>query len=176
MQPRSGPTAGQVLPFAVILVVAVLLPTFAFVGFGQVLLVRAGAQAAADAAALAGAQNETTTEQVDALGRVYSGSVMIDTAAAEAAAQGQWDADAGLLLGGATALFRVTVDNRPSVGAPPTLDVVAEVSIRVGLLALAGLGRTQTVQVQAIAGTCGATAWPGASGVGCRQGGGGLGG
>ena len=170
MRRRPGPTAGQVLPFAVILIVAVLLPTFAFVGFGQVLLVRAGAQAAADAAALAGAQNETTTEQVDALGHVYSASVTIDTAAADAAAQSQWDADAGLLLGGGTTLFRVTVDNSPPVGAPPTLDVVAEVSIHVGLLALAGLGRVQTVQVQAIAGTCGATAWPGASGLGCSQG------
>ena len=166
---RPDARAGQVLPFAVLLILAVLLPTFAYVGFGQVLLVRAGAQAAVDAAALAGAQNETTTKQVDALGNIYGGSVTINTAAAQKAAQDQWNADAGLLLGGSTSLFKVTVDNSPPTGAPPTLDIVAKVSFHVGLLALVGLGGVQTVDVQATSGTCGAMTWPGSNGVECSQ-------
>ena len=68
---RRRATAGQVLPLAVPFLMRILVPMFAFAGLGQLLVIRTGAQAAADAAALAGTQQATLTEQVDALGNVY---------------------------------------------------------------------------------------------------------
>ncbi len=168
---RRRATAGQVLPFSVLLLVFILVPMFAFVGLGELLVIRTGAQAAADAAALAGAQQATVTEQVDALGNVYGYSVMINPGAATSAAKVMWtrEADGGLLLDARTTAFTVRVDNSPPPGAPPTLSVVAQVTFPAGFLAAAGLGPSATVTVQSVAGTCGKTAWPGSASPWCSQ-------
>ena len=87
---RHRSTAGQVLPLSLLMILAVLIPLFALVGVGQVLVVRAGAQVAADAAALAEAQKSTVTTKVDALGNVYSYTVQIDPSRADPAARAAW--------------------------------------------------------------------------------------
>lgn len=128
-----------------------------------------GDLAPADAARLAAAQQAVVTRRVDALGNVYGYSVSIDPQRVQAAAWQQWQADEGLLLGAGTSAFRVNVNDNQPPGAPATADVVAQVSYSDFLLALAGVGRQHTLTVQAVAGTCGSTAWPGSAPPWCQQ-------
>jgi hypothetical protein len=166
---RLRATDGQVLPFGLLAALGLLLPTFALLGLAVFLVARAGAQAAADAAALAAAQQAVVTEQVDATGQVYGYTVAIDPARAQAAASAEWQADAGLLLGGAATAFTVTEDNSPPAGSPASVQVAVQMEFRDGLLAIVGLGAWQYLQVQAVAGTCGSTAWPGDAQPWCGQ-------
>ena len=154
--------------FAVLLIVAVLLPLLGGVGVAEVAAARAGVRVAADAAALAGAQQAIVTEQTDATGTVYSYSVQINAATAPTAARDAWNANSALFMGGSTTSFHVSIDNNPAPGAPATIDIVGSVTFPDTPLALVGAGKTDTVTVQAIAGTCGYTAWPG-SGAWCQQ-------
>jgi Flp pilus assembly protein TadG len=151
------------------MIVAALLPAMALTGIGEAILYRTGAQEAADAAALAAAQQATVTEQVDALGNVYGYSVSIDLQRAETAASEEWRQDAGLLLGASPTLFKVAVDNNQPAGAPATANVVAEIAYSDFLLGLAGQPKQQILTVQATAGTCGGKTWPGEAPPWCQQ-------
>ncbi len=116
---------------------------------------------AGDAAGLAGAQNATVTEQVDAPRNVCGYSVQINPAAAETAAWTQWQADASLLLGSRTTTWHVSVDNNPPAGRPPTITILANVEYADWPLLLTGGKALQVMRLQVIAGTCGVKRWPG---------------
>ena len=161
--------AGQVLLLGVLFMAGILLPLLASVGVASFVLARGEAQDAADAAVLAGASQVIVTKKVDALGNVYGYTAEINTRTAPGAAASAWDANAGAFLGGTTAAFHTSIDNSPPPGQGPSISVSAAVRFPDSLLALIGLKPDSTVTVQAVAGTCGGTAWPGSVAPWCGQ-------
>jgi hypothetical protein len=147
-------------------VIAPLLPAMAFGGFAILPLVCTGTREAADAAALAAgggdAQGRRPGQRVPLQRRHQPDPCRDGRVAAEVA-------DEGLLLGATTEAFHLSTDNPPPPGAPPTADAFAQVTSSDFLRAIAGVGRPQTLTVQALAGTCGATKWPGNASPWCSQ-------
>ena len=166
---RLSESSGQVLLLGVLFIVGILLPMLASVGVAAFVLARGGAQDAADAAALAGASQVVVTKKVDALGNVYGYTAEINTRTAPGAAASAWGANAGAFLGGTTAAFYTSIDNNPPPGQGPSISVVGAAKFPDSLLALIGLRPESTVTVQAVAGTCGGTAWRGSVPPWCRQ-------
>jgi len=166
---RGRPAAGQVIVLGVVFIAAVLLPMFGATGLAELELVRAGAQAAADAAALAGASRAVVTERVDATGEVYGYSVSVDPMLGPEAALAEWRADAGLLLGASTSSWDVVLGGQGPPGGPATVEVQASVTFADWPLALVGHASEDTVSVRSVAGTCGVTAWPGSNPPWCAQ-------
>ena len=162
--------SGQTLVLGMLFMVFVGLPLFLSLGLAVPALMRTSVGTAGDAAVLAGAQNATVTEQVDALGNVYGYTVQINTTAAETAAWTQWRADASLLLGSRTKTWHVSVDNNPPAGKPPTMTILADVEYDDWPLILAGGSALQVMRFQVIAGTCGVKQWPGNAGPWCANG------
>ncbi len=166
---RLSDTSGQVLPLGALFILALLLPLLGAVGEAEAVTAHAGAQAAVDAAALAGAQKTTVTKKVDAIGNIYAYSVSIDPSRAATAAAQLWQANTGLLLGASTQTFQTAVNNNPAPGAPATFNVAATLSFPDPMAALIGMGRTVRLSVQSVAGSCGATSWPGDVSPWCSQ-------
>ena len=166
---RLADSSGQVLLLGVLFIVGILLPMLASVGVAAFVLARGGAQDAADAAALAGASQVVVTKQVDALGHVYGYTAQINPQTAPGAAASAWDANAGSFLGGTTTAFHTSINNNPPPGQGPSISVVGAVRFPDSLLALIGLQPDSTVTVQAVAGSCGDTTWPGSVAPWCSQ-------
>ena len=152
---------GQTIVLGMLFMVFVSSQMFMSLGISMPALMRVSIGAAGDAASLAGAQNATVTERMDALGNVYSYNVQIDASQAETAAWTQWQADASLLLGARTTSWLVSIDNNPPAGRPPTMTITATVEYDDWPLVLAGGQSSQTMRFQMISATCGSRVWPG---------------
>ncbi len=161
--------SGQVVAFGALVLVGILIPLLASIGVSEIVLARSGAQVAADAAALAGAQQDVVTKQVDALGNIYGYTVQINTQTAPGAAEAAWTANAGMFLGGKTTAFHTSIDNNPPPGQGASISVSGSVTFPDSLLSLIGLQPEDTVTVQGVAGTCGVTSWPGSISPWCSQ-------
>ncbi|MCF3137437.1 pilus assembly protein TadG-related protein [Streptomyces olivochromogenes] len=126
MAPRTDRDAGQAFPIYITVVAGLLFLTFAYLAVGQAAVNRSGAQTAADAAALAAAQDkrdklaaEWVTDVLDPKQwqRIFDGegTDIGDPCARAVQLADRNDADAGCASQGLLA-YKVTVVNKKPVG------------------------------------------------------------